>query len=292
MSLCQRMWQPVEEGKSPEILKGLIRRMDGTEVPVEVTAAPFKDGGEPACQVVLRDKSDWEQAREEVRRSRDQLKAIANGVGDFILAYGPDGSILSMNDAVARSAGFPSVPIHGPQGGLEMVITTITDVAALKIAQRALEASEARFRTLTEAAFEAIAVISASRIMDANPAMATLFGYSHEELLGKLVLDLIDLDSRPVVRQNIEAKCESTYEVFGLKRDGTRFPLEIHGKSSPDGTMLIQGMRDSTLQKNVIEEQHRLFSLSNDMLAISDLNGRFVQVNSTWKRSWDIPKKN
>ena len=347
--LCQWMWQPLTKGKSPEILEGRIRRQDGTEVPVEVTAAPFEDGGEPACQMVLRDQSEWVKAQEEARRTRNQLKAIADGAGGFILAYGPDGTIIFMNEAVARSAGFENAqlamtstreefmrrlevrgedgnplpleanpttialktglpagpiltqwrrlgegeavwcyvnatPIHGPDGSLEMVITTITDVTALKKTQKALEASEARFRILAEATFEAIAVTSAGRVLDVNPAMTALFGYSLEELLGKPILDLIDPDSRLVVKQHIETGSEAPYEVFGLKRDGTRFPMEIHGKSSPDGSMRIKGIRDLTLHKNMVEEQNQFFSLSNDMMGISDLSGRFIQVNATWEK--------
>ena len=56
-----------------------------------------------------------------------------------------------------------------------------------QVAERtqALSESEARFRGLAISTFEAILVHDQGQIVDANHATEELFGYSHEELLGK-----------------------------------------------------------------------------------------------------------
>ena len=89
-----------------------------------------------------------------------------------------------------------------------------------------------RFRQLSDAAFEAITVHDRGIIVDHNEAFANMMGYSRSELIGMSGLDLVTPESRGLMRENIESLSELPYELIGLRKDGTRFPVELRGKRS------------------------------------------------------------
>jgi two-component system, cell cycle sensor histidine kinase and response regulator CckA len=55
-----------------------------------------------------RDITDRKMAEEEVRRSRDQLDVILQGIADAILVYSPAGSLVYFNQAASRMMDLPS----------------------------------------------------------------------------------------------------------------------------------------------------------------------------------------
>ncbi|HKP95797.1 MAG TPA: PAS domain S-box protein [Fibrobacteria bacterium] len=55
-----------------------------------------------------RDITDRRLAEEEVRRSRDQLDVILQGIADAIMVYSPSGSLVYFNEAASRMLGIPS----------------------------------------------------------------------------------------------------------------------------------------------------------------------------------------
>jgi len=83
----------------------------GTEVPIDDSAAPIKDETGKLAGVVLifRDISEREQAEEELRISRDQLNIVLQGAADGIIAQDRVGGLRFVNEAAARRIGFPSV---------------------------------------------------------------------------------------------------------------------------------------------------------------------------------------
>ncbi|MGD0941660.1 MAG: PAS domain S-box protein, partial [Terracidiphilus sp.] len=95
-------------------------------------------------------------------------------------------------------------------------------------------------------------------IREANPRATELFGYTHEELIGKSVDELVPERLRgrhPSHRENYNAhprerQMGAAMELSGLRKDGTEFPVDIMLKplDSEDGPAVLSFVRDATEQ--------------------------------------------
>ena len=155
-------------------------------------------------------------------------------------------------------------PILDENGEIARIIGVSRDISDRVYAQRALEKSEARYRTLFEDSRDTIYITAKTgEFIDINPAGEALFGYSREEIIG---LNILDLYENPAERnrfiQAIESKGEvRDYSLRFLKKDGTGIDCLITATlwMGEDDTIYgYQGIiRDITLQKRFKEHlQH------------------------------------
>ena len=108
------------------------------------------------------------------------------------------------------------------RGEVAGLIGVITDVTRYKETERALEASEARFRVLTESSLDLISVVDAEgKILYQSPALRQLLGYEASETLGRNVMEMVhrdDIDgARAALRRVIETRHSSEPAEFRLR---------------------------------------------------------------------------
>ena len=148
--------------------------------------------------------------------------------------------------------------------------------------------SEERFRRLAESTFEGIAVHESGRILDANQALASMFGYRSQEVIGRSIWDLIAPQWRQVASEKILSETQEPFEAIGLKRDGCTFPIEVCVKaiSSAERPVRVMAVRDISQRQEAekalraSEERYReLFENANDLLYTIDLDGNFTSIN-------------
>ena len=123
-----------------------------------------------------------------------------------------------------------------------------------------LREGEARFRGLSEASFEGIVLHEEGKILDANRALATMFGYEPSEMIGKTAAELSKPESHETIYRNIQSGNERPYEVVGLKKDGSTFPIEVIGRDVPYRGHIVRvtAIRDLTDRKRAEEERAKL----------------------------------
>lgn len=103
-------------------------------------------------------------------------------------------------------------------------------------AEDALRASETRFRSVFENAIDAILVVGeGGRIIDVNPAACELCGYSREELLQKVLRDLLPSDRPEELRRfgeifRNEGALKGEFQL--LKADGRLTDVEFTSKAN------------------------------------------------------------
>ena len=96
----------------------------------------------------------------------------------------------------------------------------------------ALRDSERRFRLLVEVSFEAVAVSGHGRIIEVNSNFSKMFGYDDLELKTMRVTDFHPPEARDLV-ECMNLSEQTLYEAICLRKDGSRFAAEIHGRAMP-----------------------------------------------------------
>ncbi len=168
----------------------------------------------------------------------------------------------------------------------------VEDVSDRVEAERGLRESEERFRSLSKATFEGIAITNEAEILEANKALAAMFGYEPSEMPGTTIMDFVAPESRDLVRHQISTDSEESYEAVGLKKDGTRFDLEIRDRESfyLDRTVRVAAVRDITerkrTEKTLTESEARfraLFDQAAIGVCLADLDRRLIETNAAYQ---------
>jgi len=140
--------------------------------------------------------------------------------------------------------------------GEPAILTVKRDVTESARAGQGLRESEERFRLLSEASFEGVAIHEEGSILAVNQAFADMFGYASEELIGMSAFQLAPPESHQTIIEGIRTGREEAYEVVGLRKDGSTFPALVRGRMAPfqGRTVRIVAIRDFTEHKLVEQE--------------------------------------
>ena len=138
-------------------------------------------------------------------------------------------------------------------GGQELDCAIIRDITDRKQTEAAIRESELRYKLVTEATFDAIALHDNGVLLEVNAGLEKMFGYESGELLGRSILDLVADEFRDQIVLNMQNDVAGPYEAMGRRKDGTTFPGELvvrpycyRGKE----VRLVAG-RDITLRKQL-----------------------------------------
>jgi PAS domain S-box-containing protein len=115
-----------------------------------------------------------------------------------------------------------ALPMRDEKGQIFMWVSSSTDIQDIKQAEMALHDSEARYRRLFETAKDGIFILDANNltIIDANPYMSELLGYSHDEFCGKELWQLGlfgDKQASQAAYHELQAKGYIRYDHLPLK---------------------------------------------------------------------------
>ena len=217
----------------------------------------------------------------------------------FIIVSGGIGEATAV---AAMKAGAHDYLMKGKLNRLAPAVTRELREAAIRRERReaisALAESELRYRTLWEAASDAVVLMdSESTILFANPAMFTIFGYNLPDIIGqKLSLVQPQMLQKPhadSMRRYLQSGVKRinwrATETVGRRQDGTEFPVEISlSEMELEGERRFvgfirditerkrteQALRDNQEQFRVAREiQQRLFPKSPPALPGFDLAG-------------------
>lgn len=150
---------------------------------------------------------------------------------------------------------------------------------------------ETRFGDLLESMPDGILMVDkAGRIVHSNSQAERLFGYQSGELRGCPIEQLL-----PARFRGMHADHRSGYfeqprtrtmgmglELYGLRKDGKEFPVEISlsPMQSGDDTLVVSAIRDISERKKAEQKFRDLLESAPDAIVIVNRQGRIVLVNA------------
>ncbi|MHB0937759.1 MAG: PAS domain S-box protein [Armatimonadota bacterium] len=129
-----------------------------------------------------------------------------------------------------------------------LLYSIVFDITERKQAEEALQDSEARYRAISEASTEGIAIHENGIILEANTIIAEHLGYTPEEMVGQSLFRFLAPESREEVVRRMQAGDPGPYVAVSLHRDGSKTIGEMRARNFiyHDRPVRMVAMRDIT----------------------------------------------
>jgi PAS domain S-box-containing protein len=204
-------------------------------------------------------------------------RLIPRGFAERVLADG----LRSVEDALAQQIGtgieltgrrkdgsdFPIEIMLSPLDSSAGVLITVAirDISVRKAAERHIVQMEARYRSLLEAAPDAMVVVDeAGAIVLLNLQTERQFGYRRDELIGQAVTAIIPegfaerllADGRRSIAEALAQQMGASLELTGRRKDGSEFPIEImlSPVDTAEGVLVTAAIRDVSVRHQAAEQ--------------------------------------
>jgi protein-histidine pros-kinase len=220
-------------------------------------------------------------------RAEEERKILREALETGFSAYE---SVRRRKDGSPVYVDISSRAVRDAQGKVEFVLSSKKDITHQRV-MRDAKLVEARFRDLLESMPDGIVMINLTgRVVYSNSQAENLFGYSSGELKGKPVEMLLPQRFREAHvghRSNFFTQPRTRtmgmgLELYGLRKDGTEFPVEISLSplKTEEGTLVMSAIRDIGERKKAEQKFKGLLESAPDAIIIVNRQGNIVLVNS------------
>lgn len=161
-------------------------------------------------------------------------------------------------------------------------------------ARRKIQESEARFKALSKASFEAIFITIDGMIIDFNNAATELSGYNPKQLRKMAFIKLLDQGSSMAFQEYVSSKQLYPFESRVIRKDGSNFFAELRYRiyQQEEKQILIFAIRDITQLKDTLDKEQELNEelaireeeLKEQLLFVENMNVKLEKVNKALDR--------
>jgi PAS domain S-box-containing protein len=243
---------------------------DGTES-LYINEAAERLYGRPRA-AFLEDPDLWEKVihPEDRERAGNVAEGLLEEQGveiDYRIVR-PDGEVRWVRDR--------KYVVYDQDGRPLRVVGIASDITDQKETQEALRESEEKARRLSEAAFEGIVIHEQGKVLEVNQVFAKMLGYEPSELIGRDGLALLTPESRELAAEHIASGYEKPYEAVMVKRDGSRLPVELLGKTMEyrGRSLRVTAVRDIRTRKRreetIRQQADEILEISTPILQVRE----------------------
>lgn len=148
------------------------------------------------------------------------------------------------------------------------------------------EKNEEKFKKLANLIFEGILISENGIALECNKVFLKMFGYSSKEIIGKKTINILFPEKyHKKITENRLKKHILPYEVEGIRKDGTVFPIEIQARNveymNTKNGRLISFKDISSRKREEIESRKRITAIeqSANTIVITDTYGNIEYTN-------------
>jgi len=183
----------------------------------------------------------------------------------------------------------------------ELVLFSSKDITLLK-ALRDAKLISTKFGDLLDSTPDGIVIVnSTGRMVLVNTQAQKLFGYDASELLGQPVEALLPHRYRSMHVEHRAGYVAHSHtrimgaglELFGLRKDGVEFPVEISLSpvQTDEGVFSMSAIRDTSERKKAEQKFRDLLESAPDAVVIVNEKGEIVLVNSQTEKLFSYPRE-
>jgi two-component system sensor kinase FixL len=187
---------------------------------------------------------------------------------------------LDLPDGSSIPAEYTMAPLLNPGGEIDAIMISFQDVRPLRMAENSLEQADSILKSVLATIPDAMVVIDEAGLISSFSATAEkMFGYKHEEIIGRnvkvLMPDPYRVEHDGYLKRYIETDEKRIIgigrTVVGCKKDGTTFPIQLEvGEAKIGDVRYFTGFIVDLTEKKQTEAE--LQSLQADLAHASRLS--------------------
>jgi PAS domain S-box-containing protein len=195
------------------------------------------------------------------------------------IRYEPEKTIAGVTDVPYRWVRAYIYPVKDENGQIREVVFLNEDITEQLLAEEQVTEKEQQYRSIFESTTDGICITEfGGRVVEANPAVCAMHGYTYEEFIGIDPLEMIAPESHHMLADFARAleRGESYHaRAVDIRKDGTRFHVDVRG-----GTIMFRGkthilavIRDVTEQAQTYEMlEQRVKERTRELSTLLDLS--------------------
>jgi len=180
--------------------------------------------------------------------------------------------------------------------GRRIMVAAIRDITDRQAREEALRRSEEQYRAIFNVSLDGMLIRSLDgEVVDVNPSLSAMYGYSREELIGQNPSPIIASENLDAFRQFIvEAASGRPYHVesMAVRRDGSRFFIEAHGSlvTYRGRPHILSVVRDVTQRKAGEARLRATVEAALESIIIMDERGAITEFNPAAERCFGLAR--
>ena len=197
---------------------------------------------------------------DDLQRALTTLQAHLDGVSTVFMCE----HRLQHKDGTYRYVLARGTVLRNALGRSYRMIGSHVDITEYKRVEEQLREREAQYRSIFEATSDGMVIRTLDGVaVEANPAVCRMHGYSYEEFLGLPRTAIVHPDSYPLAAEfwhAIQARGQFSCTAIDLRKDGTPFPVEVHGttftyKGQPHTLSVIRDITEQVQAYQLLEQR-------------------------------------